>query len=410
MYKLYRFFTFIIYPLLKIYLIFRVKKNKECPKRFYEKLGFSKYNGIKNVIWFHVASLGEIKSILPFINYYSDTSREDKILITSVTLSSKEFFENEISAKNIFHQFAPLDSPVIVRRFLNNWKPRISIFIDSEIWPNLITEASETSKMILLNARISKKSFKKWKNLKLVFFQLMKKFSKILCQNEETFNYLKYFELQNLLYIGNVKLINTNKESPKHITIHENVISWSAMSIHFEEVDRIINVHKIINNEKLFTTFLIPRHLNKIDIILKKIKDQNINVQKISENSVIKKFNGIILIDKYGIADDVFNFSKIVFMGGSFINHGGQNPIEPMKYGCQILHGKYIHNFTEIYNQYEKNGLSKMVLDQNDLAREILNLSKQEINKNASHANKKLGERIFKETKNVLDEFILNEN
>lgn len=186
------------------------------------------------------------------------------------------------------------------------------------------------------------------------FFNIMKKFSKILCQNEETFKYLKYFNLQNLLYIGNIKLINTNKHKPKYITIGENIISWSAMSIHFEEIDRIINVHKKVNDEKLFTTFLIPRHLDKIDIIIKKIKDQNVNVQKISENSVIKKFNGIIIIDKYGIADDVFNFSKIVFMGGSFINHGGQNPIEPIKYGCQILHGKYVHNFTEIYDQFKK--------------------------------------------------------
>jgi len=409
MYKIYKFFTFIIYPLLKIYLIIRVKKNKECPKRFYEKLGFSKYNEIKNVIWFHVASLGEIKSILPFIHYYSDIGK-DNILITSATLSSKEFFQNKISSKNIFHQFAPLDSPIIIQRFLNNWKPKVSIFIDSEIWPNLITEASKNSKMILLNARISKKSFKKWKYLKFTFFNIMKNFSKILCQNEETLEYLKYFKLENLLYLGNIKFINSKKENPKYISIHENIISWSAMSVHFKEIDQIIDVHKKINNEKLFTTFLIPRHLNKIDIILKKIKDQNINVQKISENSVIKKFNGIILIDKYGIADDIFNFSKIVFMGGSFINHGGQNPIEPMKYGCQILHGKYIHNFTEIYNQFEKNGLSKMVLDQNDLAKEILNLSKQKIDKNESNANKNLGERIFKETKNVLDEFILNEN
>ena len=405
MYIIYKFFTFIIYPFLIVYLNIRVKKKKECPIRFKEKLGFSKYHNIENTIWFHASSLGEIKSILPFIKHYGE-GKKNNILITTVTLSSSAFFDEEIKSNNIFHQFAPLDSPIIIKKFLKKWKPKLSIFVESELWPNMITETSKNSKVILLNARISKKSFIKWKFFKKTFSKLMNKFSIILCQNLETFNYLKYFSLKNMSYIGNIKLIDSEKKIPNYITFSEKFNSWSAMSIHFEEIDIIIETHKKINKEKDFTTFLIPRHLDKVDLILQKIKNHNIKVQRISKNSEVKKFNGIVLIDKFGIADDIFNISKIVFMGGSFIDHGGQNPIEPVKYGCHILHGKYIYNFTEIYELLNQNNLSKIILNQNELVKEILKLSMNNKKVKINSLHNLLGKKIFMETQKILDQLI----
>ncbi len=144
MIKIYRFYHLLIYPFLFFYLKFRVlKKNKEHPTRFKEKLGKINLKKKENLIWFHVASLGEIKSIYEIVKYYQSFQNLN-ILITSVTTSSSQFFNDHLKSNNTIHQFAPLDSPIIIKKFLDHWKPKISIFIDSELWPNMIFQTSKS--------------------------------------------------------------------------------------------------------------------------------------------------------------------------------------------------------------------------------------------------------------------------
>ena len=152
-------------PFLKIFLVIRAFKKKEDPKRYKEKLGYASISFKSNVIWFHVASLGEIKSIHKIIKHYQK-NKKINLLITSVTTSSANYFEQYLKNENTFHQYAPIDSPIIIDRFLKFWKPKFSVFVESEIWPNMIFKTSKKCKIILLNARISKNSFKKWKFLK----------------------------------------------------------------------------------------------------------------------------------------------------------------------------------------------------------------------------------------------------
>ena len=152
MFFFYNLVFYLLHPFLIIFLKFRVIKNKEDKNRYLEKLGFLKSKYSTGVIWFHVASLGEIKSIYPIIKYYQKKNLD--ILITSVTLSSYEFFKNNLKNKNTFHQYAPIDSPIVISRFLKLWKPKLSIFVESEIWPNMILQTSKQCKLILLNCRI----------------------------------------------------------------------------------------------------------------------------------------------------------------------------------------------------------------------------------------------------------------
>ena len=221
MIKIYLFFTFVIYPFLPLFLKVRVLFKKECPIRFKEKLGKVKSNNYDNIIWFHVASLGEIKSIHSIIKQYQK-NKNLNILITSVTQSSYEYFKENLQSYNTHHQYAPLDNPVIISKFLKNWKPKLSIFIESEIWPNMIMQTSKVSKIILLNCRISKKSFKKWRMFKTTFKNIMTKFDYILPQNDETLNFLKYFDLDKIKYIGNLKFINIEKNNQNIIKINDS--------------------------------------------------------------------------------------------------------------------------------------------------------------------------------------------
>lgn len=407
MLHLYNFFFYLLSPFLKFFLAIRAFKKKEDPKRYKEKLGYASISVKSNVIWFHVASLGEIKSIHKIIKHYQK-NKKINLLITSVTTSSANYFERYLKNENTFHQYAPIDSPIIIDRFLKFWKPKFSVFVESEIWPNMIFKTSKKCKIVLLNARISKNSFKKWKFLKPNFEKILSKFDFILPQSLEVVEMLKFFNFEKNKFIGNIKYTNIETDPPNIIQINNNFKKWAAMSIHNSEIDHIIKIHKnITSTEKNFLTFLIPRHLNEIENIVNKIQKQNIACQKISTKNKIDHFSGIVVVDKFGIADDIFNKVKIVFMGGSFINHGGQNPIEPAKFGCKILSGKNIFNFTEIYEELVNKKIAKIVNDQSELEEELLiYLNNKTILDNTSSDYIEFSEKIYKKTIEFLDNYI----
>ena len=374
----YNLIFLILHPFLNIFLKIRVVKNKEDKNRYLEKLSYLKTTPKPGVIWFHVASLGEIKSIHPIISYFQ--KKKINLLITSVTVSSYEYFKNNLENDNTFHQYAPIDSPIIISKFLKLWQPRLTVFVESEIWPNMIMQTSKQCKLILLNCRISKKSFNKWKIIKKTFQRILEKFDVILAQGRITSNYLNHFELKNIKLLGNIKFIQSKKNSPEIIKINNhNNKNWAAMSIHYKEYDSIIQTHLKLSqiNEKT-TTFIIPRHLNKINDMETMIKNHKINYQKISENNEVNNFNGIVIVDQYGLADDIFEKVKIVFMGGSLINHGGQNPIEPLRYECKIITGEYFDNFTEIYEDLVMKDLVQTIKNQNELKDKLSALFKKD--------------------------------
>lgn len=407
MLKIYKIIFLILHPFLIFFLWLRSLKKKEDPFRYKEKLGYTSLDARQNIIWFHVASLGEIKSIHSIIKHFQN-NKNINLLITSVTLSSYEYFNQNLKNDNTFHQYAPLDSPIVINRFLQFWKPKLSIFVESEIWPNMIFQTSQKCKIVLLNARISKNSFRKWKFLRNNFKNILNKFDFILPQNQETVEILKFFNFQKYQLIGNIKYTNTDINLPNIIKINNNFKTWAAMSVHNDEIDHIIKIHKNISYiEKNFLTFLIPRHLNDVENIVNKIQKQNIDYQKISTQNKIDNFSGIIIVDRFGVADDIFNKVKIVFMGGSFINHGGQNPIEPAKYGCKILSGKNIFNFTEIYEELVNKKIAKIVNDQSELEDELLIYLNKKTNLNQTDLDyKEFSEKIYKNTIKFLDKYI----
>lgn len=405
----YNLIFLILHPFLNIFLKIRVVKNKEDKNRYLEKLSYLKTTPKPGVIWFHVASLGEIKSIHPIISYFQ--RKKINLLITSVTVSSYDYFKNNLENDNTFHQYAPIDSPIIISKFLKLWQPRLTVFVESEIWPNMIMQTSKQCKLILLNCRISKKSFNKWKIIKKTFQRILEKFDVILAQGRITSNYLNHFELQNIKFLGNIKFIQSKKNSPEIIKINNhNNKNWAAMSIHYKEYDSIIQTHLKLSqiNEKT-TTFIIPRHLNKINDMETMIKNRKINYQKISENNEVNNFNGIVIVDQYGLADDIFEKVKIVFMGGSLINHGGQNPIEPLRYECKIITGEYFDNFTEIYEDLVMKDLVQTIKNQNELKDKLSALFKKdnivEVD-NSKFDFKNFSDEIYYNTIKFLDNYI----
>ena len=407
MLKVYSFFTFILNFFAPLFFKYRVLKKKDDSNRYLEKLGIYNKGSKNKLIWFHASSLGELKSVENFIKYIiSKTSYKDyTALVTTTTKSSGEYAEKSFG-NNIIHQYAPIDSPQVVKKFLNYWKPKVGIFIESEIWPNLILQSKKNNiSLILLNARFSPTSLSRWKKIPKIFLKIMENFKIITTMSNKLNESLLNIGLTNTKFVGNLKFYDPGSK----ITSYEkNENIFVGMSVHPEELGYLISAHKKISQlRENFTSIIIPRHINKIKTFKEKLKSLNCNFSIYSSKNNIKP--GIILIDEYNVAEKFFKFAKVVFMGGSFIKHGGQNPLEPARINCKVLHGPSIYNFDEIYSFLKDNNISSQVNDEKDLINQI--------NTNLNNINQESfckiindhGENIFRNNLNLVDNFIKNE-
>jgi len=408
---IYYFATSLLHYLLRPYLHFRILKKNESPIRFREKLGITnaqRHDGY--LIWFHSTSIGELKSIFPIIDHYV---KKKRILVTTSTLSSSEIFYKKYSNnKNIIHQFAPIDSPQIVKRFFSKWKPNIIFFTDSELWPNQIFYAKNNNiPIILLNGRISKKSFSKWRLLKITMHEILKSFKLILCNSNQSSDYFHYFKTNNIETIGNLKFIiseNLDSKSEDNISVQKRII-FIALSTHDTEEEFCIKAHISLKLKyPNLLTLIIPRHtkrIAKIEEVVKKLKLNSLTQNSLSD---IKVDTDILIVNTYGNTQRFLKSSKFIFIGGSLINHGGQNPIEVAYNNSLIFHGPHIHNFTEIYNFLNKENISFEVksvkeliyhLDKNINAHQSNNIKEKIIN---------MGNEILLKTIKKLDQYIVN--
>jgi 3-deoxy-D-manno-octulosonic-acid transferase len=408
---IYYFATALLHYLLRPYLHLRILKKKESPIRFKEKLGITnaqRQDGY--LMWFHCASIGELKSIFPIIDHYV---KKNRILLTTSTLSSSEIFYKKYSNnKNIIHQFAPIDSPQIVKRFFLKWKPNIIFFTDSELWPNQIFYAKNNNiPIILLNGRISKKSFSKWRLFKITMHEILKSFKLILCNSNQSSDYLHYFKTNNIETIGNLKFIiseNLASENEDNINIQKRII-FIALSTHDTEEEFCIKAHISLKLKyPNLLTLIIPRHINrisKIEGVIKKLKLKSLTQDSLSD---IKDDIDILIINTYGNTQKFLKLSKYIFIGGSLINHGGQNPIEVAYNNSFIFHGPYIYNFTEIYNFLNIENISFEVKTE----KELIDLIEKKINTNQGNNIKdkiiKIGDEILSSTIKKLDQYIVN--
>ena len=351
MYYWYRFFTYLFYPFAPIYLYFRKIRKKEDSIRYKEKL--SKINierGEGFLIWFHVASVGEAMSILPLIDRCIEEEKINRILITSITLSSGKILEKRFNNNpKINHQFLPFDVNSLINKFLNHWKPNLSIFIDSEIWPNLILEISKKKiPLLLINARITKKSFNRWKFVVSFAKKIFGKFDLCITSNKESENFLKILGSKNIKNYGNLKFSNIKNNTKKLDLNFLNKIKnrkvWCAASTHPSEEIICAEAHlKIKKDYNNILTIIIPRHIDRVKTIKEELLKFNINVLLTAEINNFDDQTDILLVNSYGEALKFYDISKCVFLGKSLvkslIKDSGQNPIEPARLGCKILHG-----------------------------------------------------------------------
>ena len=408
---LYRILTFIILVFTPLILIYRLIIKKEDFFRFKEKFCFSTKNKKKGkIIWFHGASVGELQSIVPLIEIYEKDQKIKQILITSNTLSSSKIVSN-FKFKKVVHQFYPLDIKYFTKKFINYWSPSIVFFIDSEIWPNMILGLKEKQiPTILLNARITKKTFKKWMFLEKFAQKIFKNFDLCLASNNETKKYLKKLGSQKIKYIGNLKYTESNQ---KIDDLNKNIKKfiktkkvWCASSTHNNEEELCGVIHKKLKKRyKNLLTIIIPRHVDRVETIKEDLGNLNLKIHLDEPNTKINKDTDIYLVNSYGKTKPFYINCKNIFLGGSIINHGGQNPLEAARYGAKILHGPNIDNFKDVYKLLKSLKISNLINSSKGLASSI-NFNTKKANGNKI---KKIGRIILKKTIKELDYLINNE-
>ena len=383
---IYRILTTLLYPLLISLIFFRKIIKKEDSTRYKEKIFVSNFNVKRKkhlkLIWFHAASIGELKSILPLIDHLNKNNNNFEFLITTITLSSSNLAKEELEKyNNVQHRFFPLDVDFIMNKFLLLWKPYAIFFVDSEIWPNLICKISKKNiPLSLINARITLKTFKKWNLIPRVAKEIFSSFDLCLTSNLETKDYLHKFNAKNITYTGNLKLINKIDEK-KIINQNENFLInnmfWCAASTHNGEEKFCLHTHLALRKEyKNIITIIAPRHIDRVQDIKKVCNNLNLSAQILDKNENIIEGKEIIIINSYGTLLSYFKYAKSVFIGKSILkilkNVGGQNPIDAAKLGCKVYHGPYVYNFEEIYQILKQNNISKKVESPEDLAANLL--------------------------------------
>ena len=367
MFIIYNFFLSLVIFISPLIILIRIFLGKEDQNRFKEKYGFlAKNNNNNEIIWIHGASVGEILSIIPIIKKFEEDKKIKKILITSSTTSSSLIL-SKFRFKKTVHQFYPFDLNFLTKHFINHWKPKLAIFVDSEIWPNMFNNLHKKNiPLILLNARITKKSFNRWKFFPNFSKKIFEKITLALPQNMESKKYLKLLGTKNIKLVGNLKFFGgTQKDNVKNSILKKKFskrIIFCAASTHRTEELFIGRVHKELKSEiKNLITIIIPRHINRKKEILDELKNIGLNSQLHTSTKKLSKDTDIYIVDTYGETAKFYALSKLTFLGGSLIPHGGQNPLESAREGNYILYGPHIENFKEVYEMLEKLKISTRV-------------------------------------------------
>ena len=411
MYFVYNLLTNIILLLSPIILFLRILKGKEDTKRFKEK--FCLYNKKKslNTIWLHAASVGELMSIIPVIKKIEKLKSIKQIIVTTSTISSAKVFTN-FKFKKTIHKFFPLDTYFFSNRFIKIWKPQIAIFVDSEIWPNMFKNLNKKEiPIILINARITKKSFNRWIMVRSFAEEVFSKISLALPQNLETKRYLKMLGVRKVEFPGNLKFYgekqNINETNSKLYKKLKNFKIWCAGSTHAKEELIVSSLHKSMKKkQKKLLTVIIPRHVHRSKEIMEKLNNMGLNVFLHSSKKIVPSNTDIYLVNTFGETSKFYNLSNISFLGGSIVNHGGQNPLEAVRLRNYILNGPNIKNFKEVYNYLEKNGISYTTYNNSKIQKIILSKIDKKLPIKYSNKIFKYGNKILNKNFVYISKFL----
>src|SRR5919197_1955100 len=350
----YRLLTAAATPLAPVLMSHRLKRGKELAARLNERYGESDVARPSGpLVWVHGASVGELVSVIPLIERISEKGLA--VLCTSGTVTSANLAEQRLP-KGVIHQFVMLDTPRFVKRFFDHWQPDLALFVESDLWPNLImTSAERGVPLILINGRVSERSFNRWRRVPATIAALLRRFD--LCLAQSTAHAERYRELgaPRVATTGNLKFdvpeppADADRLAQLRAAVAERTVLAGA-STHAGEEGMLVEAHRRLRGAfPRLLTIIVPRHPERGPSILDITGAAGLKAALRSRGELPRADTDVYIADTLGELGLIYRLAPIVFVGGSLARHGGQNPIEPVKLGAAILHGPNVWNFAEVY-------------------------------------------------------------
>jgi 3-deoxy-D-manno-octulosonic-acid transferase len=360
-------------PVASMVLSYRLRKGKEHAVRLPERRGEANIpRPAGRLIWFHGASVGEMNAIFPLIERVR--AQNLNVLVTSGTVTSAGVAEKRLPP-DVIHQFSPVDLPQFAARFLDHWKPDLGLFVESDLWPSMIMAASERNvPLILINGRLSERSFNRWRMIPRTIGALLRRFD--LCLAQSTDDGARYAGLgaPRISTTGNLKLdVPAPAADADKLAALQDVLGTrpviTAASTHPGEETEIVDAHRRLKHSfPGLLTIIAPRHPERGQGIAEIAKVAGLTAVLRSQDQLPRASTDIYVADTLGELGLFYRVAPIVFVGGSLVGHGGQNPIEAIKLGAAVLHGPHVANFAEIYATLDEAGGAELVTDSGKLA------------------------------------------
>jgi len=370
--RAYRFASRAATPLAPWLLSERLNRGREDPARLAERRGEAGLpRPAGSLVWVHCASVGEMLAVVPMIERIQ--AGGVSVLVTSGTVTSAALAHRRLPA-GVIHQFVPLDAPKFVDRFLDHWRPGMTLFVESDLWPNVILACSERKiPLIIVNGRVSERSFGRWRLAPRTIAALLGRFELCLAQSSDNAQRFAQLGAPGVVTTGNLKLdvpappadLATLNRFKALIGLREVI---AAASTHPGEESAVIAAHRRLRAKiPTLLTVIAPRHPDRGESIAEIAKVSGLKVALRSRDELPKRDVDIYVADTVGELGLVYRIAPIVFMGGSLATHGGQNPIEAIRLGAAVLHGPCVWNFAEIYSTLDNAHGAELVVDEEAL-------------------------------------------
>lgn len=378
---LYRMATSLGGPLIRLYLRQRVKRGKEDPARIDERLGRASLpRPAGKLVWLHGASVGEAMSMLPLIERLRTDHPGWAVLVTTGTVTSAKLMAERLP-QGVMHQYVPVDRIPYVRRFIEHWKPDLALWLESEFWPNLVVETRASAvPMVVLNGRMSEKSFEGWKKNRPMITQLLKAFRLVLAQSDLDAQRFRDLGAKDVATPGNIKFASPPLPADADATAELNAWlddrpRWLAASTHAGEEAIAAGVHaRLKAHMPELLTLIAPRHPERGQAIEAELRAKGLNVARRSLSDVITPATDVYIADTIGELGLFYRAAEVVFIGKTFAGGGGQNPIEAAQLDCALVFGPDMSNFAAVAQTLRDADGAREVADETQLGDAVLRL------------------------------------
>ena len=368
-------------PVVPVFLNFRSQQGKEDISRRGERFGFAGTPRPKGeVAWLHAASVGETNAILPLIDEILKSNADVTVLVTTGTMTSAQIAAKRLPERAI-HQYVPLDVPHYVSRFLDHWKPSVSIFTESDIWPNLVLETHRRGvPLVLVNARMSPRSMRRWRRFAKFGRPLFSRFAIVLAQNTQVAKTIRRLGAPNVIVAGNLKIDAPPPQvDPQALATLKAAVNnrpiFLASSTHPGEDSIVGAAHSLMREDiKGLLTIIVPRHPSRGSALAATLGGLGLKTELRSRAAAPSADTEIYVADTIGELGTFYALSPVALIGGSLIEHGGQNPFEAIRHGAAVLTGPFTHNFLDSYAALFRDGGAVLVRSSDDIAREVTRL------------------------------------